>query len=282
MLLPYGSRLITTLRLSILRPPVFAPTSLKSTRRFHTPFLPLACRPVLPPIMARKQPGAAAPKRGAKRTSTTAAAAAAKGDDADDLTPPPVQSEVESVVDTAVKSVLARRRRAVKKPTYVEEAEGDDGEDEPMVEAGETKPKATRGRKRAAVSPEADLSAPESDGSDLTAEPASAPKPTPKKKTPRKKVKVDPDAEAEDGDADGAATPAKKARTPKKPTPKKSRMAAKDEPEFDEDGNEIVKKKRKVKVVPKLIYDIPAVERLETTFKGKSWFGQRLGKGADE
>ena len=56
---------------------------------------------------------------------------------------------------------------------------------------------------------------------------------------------------------------------PKRKTPKKSRMA-KDEPEYDSEGNEIVKKKRKPKVYPKIEYDIPPVEKKESSFKGES------------
>jgi UV DNA damage endonuclease len=56
-----------------------------------------------------------------------------------------------------------------------------------------------------------------------------------------------------------------------KPTPtlRKSRVA-KDEPDYDSEGNEIVKKKRKPKVYPKIEYNIPPVERRETTFRGVS------------
>jgi UV DNA damage endonuclease len=59
-----------------------------------------------------------------------------------------------------------------------------------------------------------------------------------------------------------------KPKKERKPTPKKSRLAGKDDPEYDSDGNEIVKKKRKAKVYPKIEYDIPDVERKTTTFRG--------------
>lgn len=101
------------------------------------------------------------------------------------------------------------------------------------------------------------------------------------KKSARQRKDTSPLTEAEDDefkheseteDDKATTTPKKKTKakstTPKKPTPKKSRIA-KDQPEFDEDGNEIVKKKKRVKVYPKIEYDIPAVERLETTFKGE-------------
>jgi hypothetical protein len=61
-----------------------------------------------------------------------------------------------------------------------------------------------------------------------------------------------------------------KEKKPRKPTPKKSRLAImNDEPEFDEDGNEIVKKKRKAKVYAKVEYVIPDVPKKTTNFKGK-------------
>ncbi len=95
--------------------------------------------------------------------------------------------------------------------------------------------------------------------SELSEEDQEVDKFTPKKgrkKAPPKKVKQE---EANDGEA--------KEKTPKKATPKKSRVA-KDEPEFDEDGNEVLKKKRKVREYPKKVYEIPEVEKKETTFKG--------------
>jgi UV DNA damage endonuclease len=210
-----------------------------------TPFKPFTSLvPVRTPFMPPR-------KRAAAGGSTRTVMSAVK--DEDDLTPPPAMSEVESVVNTAVEAVLSRRRRTVKKPTYTEAAaDGSEG-DEPIEEA---KPK--RGRKRAVASPD-ELSAAESAGTDGTVEPAQ----TPKKKVARKKKGVQVKEEDEDG-----VTPAKKAATPRKPTPKKSRMAVKDEPEYDEDGNEVVKKKRKVKVIPKVVYDIPPIDRLETTFRG--------------
>jgi UV DNA damage endonuclease len=87
---------------------------------------------------------------------------------------------------------------------------------------------------------------------------------TPKK--PRKKaVKI----KGEPGEADV------REKTPKKPTPKKSRIA-KDEPEFDDEGNEIVKKKRKAKVYVPKVYEIPDVARKDTTtFRGGSAAGER-------
>nr|ODN80256.1 UV damage endonuclease UvdE [Cryptococcus depauperatus CBS 7841] len=55
---------------------------------------------------------------------------------------------------------------------------------------------------------------------------------------------------------------------PKKKTAKKSRIA-KDEPQYDENGNEIPKKPKRRKEYPKKVYDIPEVERKTTTFRGR-------------
>ncbi|TYJ57345.1 UV damage endonuclease UvdE [Cryptococcus floricola] len=84
-------------------------------------------------------------------------------------------------------------------------------------------------------------------------------KPKPKKRATKKKaVKTEDEGEGGEQEED----------KPKKRTPKKSRIA-KDEPEYDEDGNEIVKKKRKARVYPKKVYEIPDVERKTTHFKGR-------------
>ncbi|ODN74488.1 UV damage endonuclease UvdE, variant [Cryptococcus amylolentus CBS 6039] len=83
-------------------------------------------------------------------------------------------------------------------------------------------------------------------------------KPKPKKRATKKKA-VKTEDEGEGGEQEDK---------PKKKTPKKSRIA-KDEPEYDEDGNEIVKKKRKARVYPKKVYEIPDVERKTTHFKGR-------------
>lgn len=206
------------------------------------------------PPRKRVQPAGAPVSARPSRRSTASVANAVKEEE--DLTPPPGVSDVESRVNIAVEAVLTRNRRTVRKPTYAEPTE--DHEEEEMMEE-----KPRRGKKRAAVQSPDELSAAEVDSvaSELTPEPAQ----TPKKKVARKKKAVK--EEQEEGEV--GATPAKKTPTPRKPTPKKSRMAVKDEPEYDEEGNEIVKKKRKVKVVPKVIYEIPPVDRLETTFKGE-------------
>lgn len=54
----------------------------------------------------------------------------------------------------------------------------------------------------------------------------------------------------------------------KKKAVKKSRIA-KDEPQYDDEGNEIVKRKRKPREYPKKVYEIPDVERKTTTFRGR-------------
>jgi len=85
---------------------------------------------------------------------------------------------------------------------------------------------------------------------------------TPKKGGKKKAVKT------EDGEEGEEKTP--KEKKPRKPTPKKSRLAImNDEPDYDEDGNEIVKKKRKPKVYAKIEYVIPDVPKKTTNFKGK-------------
>ena len=89
--------------------------------------------------------------------------------------------------------------------------------------------------------------------------------PTPKRKRATKTAK----AEAASVGVASEGETSEPVEKPKKKTPKKSRIA-KDEPEYDSDGNEIVRKKRKGKVYPKIEYDIPPVERKETTFKGKT------------
>ncbi|WWD20324.1 UV damage endonuclease UvdE [Kwoniella shandongensis] len=161
------------------------------------------------------------------------------------------KQEAEAAVDAATERVLSKRKRSTKKDvSYVEndhdeEAGGEDGGYE-MSELSE-------------------LSEPES----VVKTPVKK-KTTPKKKAAsggKKAAKVTPKKEQEDDDGD-AEEGEEKPKKVKKPTPKKSRIAV-DEPEFDEDGNEIVKKKRKVKVYPKKVYEIPDVERKTTTFKGR-------------
>ena len=91
------------------------------------------------------------------------------------------------------------------------------------------------------------------------------PAPTTPKKGGKKKAAKPAEDEGEDGEG---KTP--KEKKPRKPTPKKSRLAImNDEPDYDEDGNEIVKKKRKAKVYAKVEYVIPDVPKKTTNFKGQ-------------
>ncbi|ORX37711.1 UV-endonuclease UvdE-domain-containing protein [Kockovaella imperatae] len=96
---------------------------------------------------------------------------------------------------------------------------------------------------------------------------------TPKRKRTKAENEVDeattpaPKAVKKEADASPDTSGGSESK-PKVKTPKKSRIA-KDEPEFDSDGKEIIKKKRKPKVYPKIEYDIPPVERKETTFRGR-------------
>ncbi|KAL7425118.1 hypothetical protein Q5752_000806 [Cryptotrichosporon argae] len=147
-----------------------------------------------------------------------------------ELTPPP-----DEVVTPAPKRV----RRARKDVVYAEDGPHAERDDEAFV-----------------------ADADDAEGADDDEAAADA---TPKK-AKRAKAKTTPKKAALEG-ATGASADGESATTPKK-TPKKSRLA-KDEPEYDEDGNEIVKRKRKPKIYPKIEYDIPDVERKETNFKGR-------------
>jgi hypothetical protein len=92
--------------------------------------------------------------------------------------------------------------------------------------------------------------------------------PTTPKKGGKKKAAKPTEEDEEDGEGE-EKTP--KEKKPRKPTPKKSRLAImNDEPDFDEDGNEIVKKKRKAKVYAKVEYVIPDVPKKTTNFRGQS------------
>lgn len=165
-----------------------------------------------------------------------------------DLTPPPqeVKEKTGELVERAVEKVVGRaEKRKRSKPVSYAEQPGEDGEDEEDVQ---TKPKTGRSRRKAAAT------------EDETFAEESVSITTPKKGKGRKNAP----APIEDEDEDSP-----KEKKAKKPTPKKSRLA-KDEPEYDSKGNENVKKKRKPKVYPKIEYDIPPVERKETTFRGES------------
>jgi UV DNA damage endonuclease len=163
-----------------------------------------------------------------------------------DLTPPPqeVKEETEDLVERAVEKVVGRaeKRKRGKPVSYAEEP-GEDGEDEEDVQTKPT-PKPSRSRRKTAAT----------EDEAFANDPVSVSTP--------KKGRKNAAAPVEDEDSP-------KEKKAKKPTPKKSRLA-KDEPENDSDGNEIAKKKRKPKVYPKIEYDIPPVERKETTFRGES------------
>ena len=153
---------------------------------------------------------------------------------------------------------------------------------------GGRKPKAElKAEKTDAVTPKKRGRAAKDNGTDANAGDEAEPV-TPVKrarKTPKKNYAEDEEHNEEETamNADGEAfeagsesaeekpkKPRKKSTTPKKPTPKRSKLAElTGEPEYDEDGNEIPKKKKKVKVYPKIEYDIPPVERKHTTFKGE-------------
>lgn len=193
----------------------------------------------------------------------------------DDLTPPPPDVSItkepvsEAAVQAFASNVAANSETAVKQEMELDES-------------AEEKPAAKRGRRKAALAAQ-DANAMAVDGEGE--EEAEDVKP---KRGRRKTAAVEND---ESGIAEEKATPKKRGKkaaataaegevenldltedgeTPKKkkkPTPKKSRIA-KDEPEYDEEGNEILKKKRKVKEKPPVVYDILPVERKETTFRG--------------
>jgi len=182
----------------------------------------------------------------------------------EEMTPTPSeleekQAEVEHRVAEDIFGELKGRRRKAR-VSYTEAAV-EEGSEEQEEEVPTKKGKSTPKKKvQDEYEPDGNISAAED-------EPAMT---TPKKGGKRKAVKTpvkkeDDERDEEDGEG---ATPAKE-KKPRKPTPKKSRLAAKDEPEFDEDGNEIVKKKRKPKVYPKIEYVIPDVPKKTTNFKGR-------------
>ncbi|WRT69727.1 UV damage endonuclease UvdE [Kwoniella shivajii] len=166
------------------------------------------------------------------------------------------EEDVKTAVDKAVSRSLSKRKRATKDVTYEEGSEfSAEASELSELEVQKKTPKRKAATRQVKVKAEEEFSAEESELSELE-----EPKKTPKKKATPRKAK----AKVEEGEEENGETP-KKA---KKVTPKKSRIA-KDEPEYDEDGNEIVKKKRKAKVHVKKVYEIPDVEKKTTTFKGR-------------
>ncbi|KIR31689.1 UV damage endonuclease UvdE [Cryptococcus deuterogattii MMRL2647] len=171
--------------------------------------------------------------------------------DEDDLTPPPASDvddeQVEKSLNGAADRVLTKRKRSSK---LIVEEEG-------KMEKGNvssTKEK-KRGRKTrdelSAAKKEAEREE-ELDVKERLTTPA-------KGKKSGRKIKVESTVTAEIEEQE---------KKPKKKAAKKSRIA-KDEPQYDEEGNEIVKRNRKPRVYPKKIYEIPDVQRKTTTFRGR-------------
>lgn len=211
------------------------------------------------------------------------------------LTPPPgISPEVaEAVVQQASDKVLSKRRRLNK----VEKEEAGLAAAPEAISAPALGPSRRSSRRTAVVAPSPpQAQAPVDQGvspklehnldsQPLIEEPSVVTQPivtvTPKKRArkPKREPSSSPLTDEEGNKDDGeeftpSKTKAKKTRSPKKPTPKKSKLVELgivEEPiQYDEDGNEIVKKKKKVKVYPKIEYDIPPVERLSTTFRGET------------
>jgi UV DNA damage endonuclease len=181
-----------------------------------------------------------------------------KGESTDgELTPPPAAEP---------KSTQAAGRGRGKRISYAEEAVGgQEGDEDAEVEEPSAK-KTKRTPKKVEDEYEPNGQDLEMDGAD---EHEDVPAPvTPKKGGRKKAAKVKKESD-EDEEEDGEAVTPAKEKKPRKPTPKKSRLA-KDEPELDEEGNEIVKKKRKPKVYPKIEYVIPDVPKKTTNFRGQS------------
>lgn len=209
----------------------------------------------------------------------------------DDLTPPPehdqptreevtrhVVDEIKAEMDEGSSDLSEPAEPVEEKPGRKKRGGRKSKVDTDPVDAGAVTPK-KRGRK----AKDADADAVAAAKADGALEPVTPAKRA--RKTPKKNYAEDEDMNEEesamngDGDdfeagSESAEEKPKKARkkstTPKKPTPKRSKLAElTGEPEYDEEGNEIPKRKKKVKVYPKIEYDIPPVERKHTTFKGK-------------
>ena len=197
----------------------------------------------------------------------------------DDLTPPPPSPPPPPSLgngDTAQNNMAKKDTNGETEgiDTYAQATsdlppETEQPESEEAEEQVESKPK--RQRKTATPKKRATKTKPTDEGEDESTEQVEPPKVTPKKRGTKAQAEsplTDLDGGNEEGSDFGEEAKPKKKRA-KKATPKKSRIA-KDEPEFDEDGNEIVKKKRKPREYPKIEYEIPPVERKETNFKGVS------------
>ncbi len=194
----------------------------------------------------------------------------------DSQTPPP--AEVDQVirhhVDEHATAPSKRKRASAKTTTYAETSEPEEAEErmeeKPASDRKKAVKKAVKGEE--AETAHAHMSEPEEAEKEVEEKPKKGRKKAVKKvdsadedgqaeMTPKKKRATPKKTVAEDGDEDAE-------KPKKKVTPKKSRLA-KDEPEHDSEGNEIIKKKRKPKEYPKIEYEIPPVERKETTFRGQ-------------
>lgn len=170
--------------------------------------------------------------------------------DEDNVTPPPASDaeneQVGKALDGAAVRVLTKRKRSSK---LIVEEEGMENE-----EVSSTKGK-KRGRKArdelSTAKKEAEREE-ELDVKERLTTPANG------KKSGRK-TKVESAVTAENEEQE---------KKPKKKAVKKSRIAE-NEPQYDEEGNEIVTRNRKPRVYPKKIYEIPDVERKTTTFRGR-------------
>jgi len=220
---------------------------------------------------------------------------AASPEGSDDLTPPPerdqpTREDVTRHVVDEIKAEMDGGSSELSEPAEpieekaVPKKRGGRGR-KPEVEATAGEPDAVTPKKRGRKAKDTDADAKLDDG----AEPVTPAKRA--RKTPKKNYAGDEDLNEEEHATDGddfeggsesveekPKKARKKSTTPKKPTPKRSKLAElTGEPEYDEDGNEIPKRKKKVKVYPKIEYDIPPVERKHTTFKGESECFPRLG-----
>ncbi|KAL0247098.1 UV damage endonuclease UvdE [Cryptococcus tetragattii IND107] len=170
--------------------------------------------------------------------------------DEDNVTPPPASDaeneQVGKALDGAAVRVLTKRKRSSK---LIVEEEGMENE-----EVSSTKGK-KRGRKArdelSTAKKEAEREE-ELDVKERLTTPANG------KKSGRK-TKVESAVAAENEEQE---------KKPKKKAVKKSRIAE-NEPQYDEEGNEIVTRNRKPRVYQKKIYEIPDVERKTTTFRGR-------------
>ena len=167
----------------------------------------------------------------------------------DDLTPPPAVNTKEETIQAYASHILHQRQANGNINEDVEEKQPPKRKRRSVkTEDGDTAATTKKTRTPRKAAPQAPMMDVKS--ADETTE-------EPKRKTPKKASK----SATENGDRE----------TPKKKTRKKSRLA-KDETEYDSEGNEIVKKQRKRKIYPRIEYDIPPVERKETTFRGKSLY----------